>query len=238
MKYTILINQRAIVEINDKLSAAMQLDIKDATILAWLMDFHNEPRSKKLLLNEVVYFWVAYGLIIKENPLLGIDNKQVIKRRIDKLISVGLVDKHLETSEGNRTYFTINQKAFDIIRYVSTLSTQKLIPINSIVDTLSTEKLNNKTIIDKTINKSENALDFLKFENEIMYERLMMLYKKKTQNFEKLVKLFNAKFEVEELPYKTKVIYHRFIGFADNFIEIDRKQNPEQTPHVYLRKIS
>lgn len=105
MKYNILINQKAITELNAELPTELQLDLKDATILAWMMDFHAEPKTMKIIRDNVVFFWVAYSYLIAENPLLGINNKVVVRRHLDKLITIGLLEKHIEKEENSKTFF-------------------------------------------------------------------------------------------------------------------------------------
>lgn len=114
MNYNIYINQKAIVALNVNLKK--KLDLKDVTILDWMLKFHAEPKSKKLMMGEDhVYFWGAYALIIRENPLLNISDKQKLAVRIDKLIDAGLLHKFLSKEKGNKTYFCIAQKCFDLL---------------------------------------------------------------------------------------------------------------------------
>lgn len=113
MKYYIGINQKAIAELNKNL--VNPLDLKDATILDWMVKFHAEPKSKKIMIDDDLFFWGAYALIVRENPLLFIEDKYAIAQRVEKLIGAGLVVKHLSKDKGNRTYFSITQKCFDLV---------------------------------------------------------------------------------------------------------------------------
>jgi hypothetical protein len=145
MNYNISINQKAISELNKTL--VDKLDLKDATILDWMLKFHAEPKAKIKQINGSNYIWVSYAYIIAENPLLEIVNKQTMSRRIEKLITAGLLDRSIDLDEGNKTYFGLTQVAFDLfLRGEITLSTEKSIPIDSKVDTLSTQKSNNYNI--------------------------------------------------------------------------------------------
>lgn len=114
MNWNININQKAITELNE--ISKIQLDFKDAAILDWMLKFHAEPKSKKLVIDERVYFWGSYALIIRENPMLFFKEKKHLSARIDKLINVGLLTKYLDKKEGNKTYFCITQKCFDLIK--------------------------------------------------------------------------------------------------------------------------
>lgn len=107
MKEIILINTEIVEKLNTQLPIGQQLNIIDAAILTWLMDFQSDPDVQKIVINQEVYFLVTYDSIINDLPLLGITNKQVMKRRIDKLINVGLIGKYIDVSNGSLTYFTV-----------------------------------------------------------------------------------------------------------------------------------
>lgn len=197
MNYNININQKAIVELNSELED--KLDLKDATILEWMLKFHAEPKSKKMLIGESVYFWGAYQLIIDENPLLEIDNKEVISRRVGRLVDAGLIQNFISKDEGNKTYFSITQKCFDLIkRDEKTLSTQKSIPIDSKVDTLSTQKSNNNNIIYNNIINN----DFGKYLNDILFIENICMSQKLTK---------------EELQLKIDEFVQKCEAFSDKF---------------------
>lgn len=243
MKYTLLINQKAIAEMNQTLPINHRLNAKDAIILTWMMDFHAEPKALKFIKDDVVYFWASYSLIINENPLLEITDKTVIRKHIDKLITVGFLDKEVVKDQNSKTFFSIKQKTFDILKGFTDVEEKGVLKstdrVCSKAQTGCVEKHNNNTINNNTINKeSALAFDFLKLNDQIMYERLMMEFNK-VPNFKKLVELFNCKFDEEQKPYIPKVIYSRFRRFALNFVANEQKNQPEENkPYVYLRKIS
>ncbi len=172
MNWNININQKAIVKLNKSL--ANKLDVKDAIILEWMLKFHAEPKSKKLMLGENVYFWASYRLILDENPLLEIENKQTCSRRISKLVEAGLLLAYISESDGNKTYFSITQACFDLLnRDKKDLSTQKSIPIDSKVNTLLTQKSNNNNI---RIISTTTCVKTILSKNIILHENLKMQY--------------------------------------------------------------
>ena len=243
MKYNILINQKAITELNAELPTELQLDLKDATILAWMMDFHAEPKTMKIIRDNVVFFWVAYSYLIAENPLLGINNKVVVRRHLDKLITIGLLEKHIEKEENSKTFFSINQKAFDLLKGSSYEDEKGVLKstdtLYSKVQTPCTQKSTNNTIKDSSIVES-NALawEYLKKNNPVLHENLLMKYAN-LPYFENIVNRFNYKYEVEGLVYDIKKIYYRFLSYADSYVANEQKNQPEEEkPYVYLRKIS
>jgi hypothetical protein len=93
MNWYLNINQKALVELNSGLSKP--LDLKDAVILEWMLKFHAEPKSQKKVIDDKLFFWASYQLILDENPLLQISNKQVVSRRLLGMVKVGLLEFYI-----------------------------------------------------------------------------------------------------------------------------------------------
>lgn len=105
MKYNIFgFSQEQLVEFD--------LDIKDAAILRWYVDFL--PKMVTVINNNKVYNWINYKSIINDLPCLKIDNKRCIARRIDKLVEVGIMEKWIykKSGENGGTYscFRLTEK--------------------------------------------------------------------------------------------------------------------------------
>lgn len=151
MKYNIYINQRAIIELNKSLQ--YKLDLKDATLLDWLINFSKEKRSIKKVIKNKEYFWGSYGIMITQNPLLNIKDKETISKRIKKIQIAGLIEKYLDRDDGNKTYFNITPKCYNLLESRN-LPAQKSKPTRSKGDTLPAQKSNNNNIINNNINNS------------------------------------------------------------------------------------
>ena len=139
MKYTIEgFNQKKLVE--------FKLNITDAIILRWYVDFL--PKMAQITHNGASYTWVKYQAIIDDLPAIEITNKQVIARRFDKFVNAGIMEKYISKDGGNFTCFRLTQKYLELVSTVE-VSTQKSIPIDSKVDTPIDSKVDTK---DSSIN--------------------------------------------------------------------------------------
>jgi hypothetical protein len=79
---------------------------------------------------------------------------------------------------------------------------------------------------NKTYNKAcEGALAFFEINFPSSYESLMMQFKTKIKDFQKFRTLFDAKVETEKLEYDQRVLSGRFISFATNWIENEKKES-------------
>jgi hypothetical protein len=103
MKYTITINQYAAVKNN------MDLDLIDLAIFDFIKDFVNSANCVKINTPEGVFFWVSHKLIMDSMPLLGIKSNNGIKRRVDNLISAGLLKKHPDCEKYRQTLYTFGE---------------------------------------------------------------------------------------------------------------------------------
>ena len=90
MKYTININQKAIIE-NGLFSD--NLDIIDFAIIDYILTwfFADNNKNKKIISENEEYTWINYNHLIKELPLLRINDKGGISHRITKLKKEGFL---------------------------------------------------------------------------------------------------------------------------------------------------
>lgn len=103
MKWHIHINQRAFFEFNQK--SEIQLNWQDGIIMNWLAGFYSEPKSMKIVIDEQIFVWSAYGHIIKENPLLNIASKTHVGRKFKQLVDAKIIIKHTSKDHGNKVFF-------------------------------------------------------------------------------------------------------------------------------------
>lgn len=111
MKYTICgFNQQKLFE--------YKLDINDAQILRWLIDFAATGKMRKLIENNTVYYLVNYEAIICAFPIMGITSTKAIANRFEKYVNCGLLQKTVRKGgsfSGTATLFAITSLVGDMI---------------------------------------------------------------------------------------------------------------------------
>lgn len=108
MKYTIFgFSQQKLIELG--------LDNNEACILRWLLDLKSRGLMEKVIAydpeekKEIEYVWVKYDEIIKDLPILGITNKQVIGRTFLKMVNKKVLKRYVQKVPGGTyTYFALN----------------------------------------------------------------------------------------------------------------------------------
>ncbi len=109
MKYTYLINARAIVDFNNSLNSKEKITIKDAMVAEYLRDFIASGKMKKIETERGTFYWISYKKIIEDNPLLELKSKGSISKIIKKLVNFGLLDKWIDKEDGNKLYFKFTE---------------------------------------------------------------------------------------------------------------------------------
>lgn len=110
MQYTVVINQLSITKLYPS------IDLKDAAIIDFLHKFFLTRFAAKARIEfqGLDYYWITYEKLISEMPLLKIDNERVMKRRIDKLVEAGILARHPECRELNKTYLAFTEASESI----------------------------------------------------------------------------------------------------------------------------
>lgn len=101
MKYSVSINQKAFYELSDN------LDFLDAAIFDFMKDFMHTSRCVKVHFDGEIFYWISHQLIIDNLPLLRINTKRGIIKRIEKLEVAGLLIRHENSRKLNRTYYKV-----------------------------------------------------------------------------------------------------------------------------------
>ena len=181
MKYTIQINQLAIIE--------NEFNIKGTTLDTWaLLDFlvfFNSAKNHKTLNRDgVSYLWINYNYIQENIPLCNL-YKQAIKKHLELLQKIGLIE--LIKDEANNVYFAFTQLIERL--FVSEQKSTKLDknlpnprenftqPQGKILPTININNLeakNNNTLKNLDNLDIENSLEkenFLKKEKNIKKEK-------------------------------------------------------------------
>ena len=88
MKYTILINQAAVVEAG----LHKTTDLVDWAILEYIQTWQTNPEAERL----DDFVWINYKHFIAEMPLVGLNTKGSVSRRLTKLEELSLIEKVLD----------------------------------------------------------------------------------------------------------------------------------------------
>ena len=112
MKYTIEGFQQ-------KKLVSYDLDVIDALILRWFIDFAatNKMTKRTIALTEkngnsktYLFFKIIFDAVLEEFPIFGISTKKGLSKRFDRYVEKGLLLKHVlhgGNSKGTDTYFSI-----------------------------------------------------------------------------------------------------------------------------------
>ena len=164
MKYSIQINQKAIVELNKETGA--NLDLKDAAIISFFKDYTHFPKVQKQIIDNEVFYWVSYQWIIDENPLLEITDRDIIGKRIEKICDAGIFQKFLDKKQGNKIYLAFGENYQRLITDAPTRSKQGSLPAQKREplpaqkrDNYNTNILGNKRIENKKESIIDNQVD-------------------------------------------------------------------------------
>lgn len=94
--------QNNVMGYNQSIAIKNNLDVIDLTILQW---FHNFKSKKELVINEVTYYWLNYKTVIEDLPILKIKSKDVLRRRLKKMVEKKiLIHKHVKIG-GRFSYY-------------------------------------------------------------------------------------------------------------------------------------
>jgi len=102
---------------SQKILVDKKLDIIDAEILRWFIDFYFTGKMTKVIDKKTnfEYVWVKYQAIIDDLPILGITNKQVIARRFKKMVDAGILKSYLHKKNGVYSCFQINEDEYNTL---------------------------------------------------------------------------------------------------------------------------
>ena len=123
MKYNIfdfdqqsVISLRRIEKDSNGKEIIFKLDVIDLLILNVVSDYMNRKSIEKIIINDKIYFWISYKMIIEDLPILDI-KKQALADRLDKLVHFNLLEKYISRNEqGTKTCFRIGDM-YEILKY-------------------------------------------------------------------------------------------------------------------------
>lgn len=105
MKYTVEgFQQEMVVELG--------LDYNDVGILRWFVDFMGTGRMQYRDIDGERFYWIKYGYLLEELPVLRIKDKEALAKRLDKMVECGILEKKYVRQGGNYTYFRLNYDVY------------------------------------------------------------------------------------------------------------------------------
>lgn len=92
-----------------------KLDMKDAAILRYFVDFRETGKMKAEIVDDKTYYWVKYESIMEEMPFLDLQKRAVMKRML-KLKELGILTHYTKrNSAGTYSFFGLGDKYFELI---------------------------------------------------------------------------------------------------------------------------
>lgn len=90
------------------------LDMIDALILRYFVDFKDSKSMKTMMVDNKVYYWVRYESVLKELPILNM-KKCTIQSRFFKLRDAKVLSHHVKKEGGTFSYFSLGEKYSELI---------------------------------------------------------------------------------------------------------------------------
>ncbi|WP_160680382.1 hypothetical protein [Clostridium sp. C8-1-8] len=102
MKYSIMgFKQDKLMELG--------LDIKDAAILRYFVDFMDSLKMRSEIIDKEIYYWVKYEGIINQYPILKLNNVDSVYRRFKKLVQLSILKHKTVINNGKYSYYTLGE---------------------------------------------------------------------------------------------------------------------------------
>jgi hypothetical protein len=115
MKYTIEgFSQQTLIDFN--------LDEKDALILRYFIDFKDSGNMTMKIIDDKPYYWLKSASLLKDLPILKISSNDVLKRRLNKLISCKVLEHEHVLKGGSYSFYAVGENYHKLI---TTDTTQK-----------------------------------------------------------------------------------------------------------------
>ena len=160
MKFTMNgFNQRVLIEFG--------LDLKDAALLRYFVDFKDTNSMSMLVVDNKPYYWLKYEALKDDLPILGINSNIVLRRRLKKLEECGVLEHYHKLEGGSFSYYAIGDKYKCLLEEESAKDfnnfndnsevnsqTEKFNPLNSKVQPLKPKSLTPQTKKFKQNNQS------------------------------------------------------------------------------------
>lgn len=103
MKFTIMgFSQEKLKELD--------LDLTDSLIIRWFVDFKDSGNMASEILENDKYYWIKYEYLLEEIPIININNKKTLGRRLKTLSEKGVLKQFIKRKGGIFTLYTLGEK--------------------------------------------------------------------------------------------------------------------------------
>lgn len=236
MKYNIYINQKAIIDLG------LDLDVIDMSIFDFFNYFSNSSNCVKVFIDGKQYFWISHTKIINDLPIIRINTRQGILKRINKLIEANLIER--ADGEMQRSYYRFGVN-YDSVYSVTDRQQKASSTDNESLPVTDNESCHyNDTINNNTKdNKDSISLDFIKlleFYNTTFNRKIRVVSIKAKKNFrdrlkegyikEDILNVFkNVKASKWHIDKNFEVATIEFLGRSQTF-EMHSSRTEKPTP--------
>ncbi len=105
--------KRTVHGFSQKHAVDLGLEADHLLILRWFVDWQQYGDMEWVEHEGNEYFWVNQNAVTDELPILGVSSRRAIRRRLDKLVEAGVLEKH--KAESGRAYYAVNSTAFETL---------------------------------------------------------------------------------------------------------------------------
>jgi len=109
MRNYISINQHNFIAIGKEKN--IKVDAIDGILFDWIQGFTLSGKALKKLINNELFIWVNYKTIREDNPMTNINTNDVVGRRLNKLVNLGILKKYQSKEDGNKIFICITEYA-------------------------------------------------------------------------------------------------------------------------------
>ena len=207
MKYTININQKAIVD----LGLQDKVDFIDLVIYDFITDFMLCDDCSKMQIGGVQYFWIKADLIIDNLPLLGITTTRGINKRIDKLVECKLLERCNDNQNLHQSFFKVGEN-YNAYKFFTRNENSKG-AWNENSKNNNNNKDNNKKEKDKSFSKSDELFEkcWLAYDRKGQKNDALKFWKKLSDDDKEKI--------VKHIPFYVKSNERQYLKDFERYIK-------------------
>ncbi|GFP74677.1 conserved phage C-terminal domain-containing protein [Clostridium fungisolvens] len=145
------------------------LDLKDAALLRYLIDFIGTDKMRKEIVEGEVYYWIKYDGVVKKYPILGFNNVDSVYRRLKKFVRLKIL-KHLTIrANGTYSYYAFGEDYLDLISSTSHAKATGKEYSHKVKKNVSNNLIENKFEMDVDLNN--DSIEEERKDNKITVEK-------------------------------------------------------------------
>jgi hypothetical protein len=186
---------------NQKKLMEFGLDLKDALLLRYFVDFRDTESMTMIIVNNKSYYWLNYKHMKEDIPIIGIKSNDALRRRLKKLEDCKVLGHYHKLQGGSYSYYCLEEnypsliveckdKKRDFNNYDTQIEVEEgldleVVPLkkNSCIPTIEKKEQNNLSTIDNKFKYTKEDI-----------EEIWNLYpnkKGKAESIKKIPKILN-----------------------------------------------